>query len=270
MNIWIEHNQNLIDFISKLMTILAVGFAAIQASLLKRDFEVKNRRASIEKAVELSKFYADEILNDIAYIFYVYKMTNLDQICNRIDSELIHLFDIQELSDLLSKKDIDEYNNKFKSIQPELLIVAYSNIYSIEQGLSFNIFEEYQSANPNAKRQIANKMTVNFNNIKGRLMNNLEYFAMSFNDGVADEATVYQSLHQSFIKIAKLLYIDIATINKSECDKYYTHLIDMFNRWHSIYLENYREECLKESELRDRINELKSNKTEISKRRKRR
>lgn len=36
------------------------------------------------------------------------------------------------------------------------------------------------------------------------VLNNIEYFAMNFAHGVADDSVVYRSLHQSYIDIDKV------------------------------------------------------------------
>ena len=77
---------------------------------------------------------------------------------------------------------------------------------------------------------------------------------MYFNTGIADEDTVYQSLHQSFLSIIKVLYVDIATRNQTGKDKYYTNIIKLYNNWAEKYYEsskmeiNKRRECVKEVE----------------------
>ena len=58
---------------------------------------------------------------------------------------------------------------------------------------------------------------------------------MYFNSGVADEETVYQSLHQSFLAMVKILYFSIASKNESGKDKYFTNIIELYNNWADRY-----------------------------------
>ena len=66
-------------------------------------------------------------------------------------------------------------------------------------------------------------------------LNTLEYFCMYFNSGVADEETVYQSLHQSFLAMVKILYFSIASKNESGKDKYFPNIIEWYNSWTERY-----------------------------------
>lgn len=88
-------------------------------------------------------------------------------------------------------------------------------------------------------------------------LNTLEYFCMYFNSGVADEETVYQSLHQSFLSMVKVLYFRIAYVNESGKDKYYTNIIELYNKWSDRYhlteekeIENRRKYTYKKEKVR--------------------
>ena len=64
-----------------------------------------------------------------------------------------------------------------------------------------------------------------------RLLNNLEWFAMSCRYGLADEKMLYQSLHQTFLSHIWLLYFYICKSNFNNEDKLYTNIIWLFNLW---------------------------------------
>lgn len=76
-------------------------------------------------------------------------------------------------------------------------------------------------------------------------LNSMEAICMYFNYGVADESVVYQSLHQSFLATVKLLYVTIAERNLQGKDKYFTNIIQMYNRWN----ERYESKCKEEIEF---------------------
>lgn len=63
------------------------------------------------------------------------------------------------------------------------------------------------------------------------ILNNMEYFAMNFSHGTADDSVIYQSLHQSYIEIVRMLYYNIAKVNTKSHEKYYTNVIDLYNKW---------------------------------------
>ena len=71
------------------------------------------------------------------------------------------------------------------------------------------------------------------------ILNSLEYFAMNFNTGVADETVVYESLNQTYILVVKYLYRTIAKLNKRAAPtKYYTNVIDLFKKWSARFENN--------------------------------
>lgn len=68
-------------------------------------------------------------------------------------------------------------------------------------------------------------------NIVTETLNNLEFFAMHFTHGTADESVVYQSLHQTYLDIVYVLYYNIAVLNELENSKYYTNIIELYKIW---------------------------------------
>lgn len=69
------------------------------------------------------------------------------------------------------------------------------------------------------------------NEVVAAILNNLEYFAMHFTHGTADETVVYQSLHQSYLDIVRALYLNISKENARANSKYYTNIIELYRIW---------------------------------------
>ncbi|MBQ9425684.1 MAG: DUF4760 domain-containing protein [Erysipelotrichaceae bacterium] len=91
------------------------------------------------------------------------------------------------------------------------------------------------------------------------MLNKLEYFSMTFNTNLADEEVVYPSLHQSFLKTVKYLYPHICYLNSGETsDKYYTHIIELYNLWKDRYVEDVKTNMEKEESLRNKTVNTKS------------
>lgn len=63
------------------------------------------------------------------------------------------------------------------------------------------------------------------------VLNNLEYFAMAFTHKTADESVIYQSLHNSYISVVRLLYYDISSNNRDGESKLFTNVIELYNIW---------------------------------------
>ncbi|NFZ21050.1 hypothetical protein G0X63_07470, partial [Staphylococcus aureus] len=52
-------------------------------------------------------------------------------------------------------------------------------------------------------------------------------------NNIADSNTVYQSLHQIYLKTILSLYIDISSTNKIGHEKFYVNLIEFYNEWNN-------------------------------------
>ncbi len=279
---------NIIDYIVKIATIASVIFVAYQAYMFKKDYVLKNDKAERENAIKLSKFYCEEILSRIFYLDYIFKETGVEKILADLSYNDLKDFNQSEMKKLIKDKDLNEIKQKINNIDIFILIEAsqllkpmelseYNNsivasyIEKIIQNQSGDeIAIGLESKNGNKKTSLKNFKSKNifeYYEMKYRTelnitlydtMNLLEYFCMNFKNGIADEETVYQSLHQTFLSCIKLLYIWIAEINISGKDKYYTNIIWLFNKWS----DRYNEKCRIETELQ---NETIHNKRSLKK-----
>ena len=77
-----------------------------------------------------------------------------------------------------------------------------------------------------------------FFDIVSNALNDLEFFSMNFISGVADDSIVFPLLHQTYLTLVQLLYYYIAIQNKNEKDKFYTNVIELFEKWRTIDKEN--------------------------------
>lgn len=247
------YEQLAVDYVQVLtnfFVILSVAFIGYQAYLAKNDYKEKNRRASIEKAIDMSKFYADNILSNFAYINTIYKNAGMRDIIEKIELVDMVLFTADELKSILSSEDIDKYNAIFDNIPTSILLSARQHLNGTNMVHVFDDMIQFETeVNPRIKIAISANCQKEFDSILFSTMNYLEYFAMSFNDEIADETTVYQSLHQTFITLVKINYFFIAERNINEHDKYYTHIIDLFTTWKAKYFEDRQEEKCKEEEI---------------------
>lgn len=242
-----------------------------QAVLLKKDYNLRNDKAETEKAIELAKFYEEKILrNNIPYISCVFKDASIEDMISCIKYTQLIEFDESEIDSILGQEKIDEFTNKIENIDLEILINGNNilNEVSLNQFLNNlkiiridNIIndeskeqtaaekndenEEIDTDNDDIRKEIEEENDIyKYYEFKNRTqfistiedtLNLLEYFCMNFNSGIADESVVYQSLHQSFLAVIKMLYYFIATQNKTGKDKYYTNIIKLYNKWSKRY-----------------------------------
>ena len=80
------------------------------------------------------------------------------------------------------------------------------------------------------------KVGEKFEDVLYDVLNKLEWISMHFTNDIADEEVVYQSLHQVYLRIVKLLYPKISMMNKDGAkDKYYCNIIRLYANWAEIY-----------------------------------
>lgn len=277
-----EWMQNLVVILGNLAMVFSAIFVAVQVNIFKRDYNFNDDKASREKAIELSKFYSDNILlNKITYIKSVFSRCGIQKIIECVKFSDLKEFDNQELEEVLGNEKtliIKKIMENIGSVEIGILINAskYINFVSINDYLD-NLdainFEKYHKATAESeaaatigedlskeeqekiKKQKSimsnrklnyhyyrSKYSREFNHTVAESLNLLEYFCMNFNSGIADEETVYQSLHQTFLGTVKLLYYNISERNVSGKDKYYTNIIKLYNKWSDRYEEQHQKE----------------------------
>ncbi len=223
-----------IQIISALFVIGGVIIAIWQYILTsKRENELRKeeieevKRIRNKEAIQLTEYYKDNIIDKISIINIVYRETHILDILEGIMPELMKNFDKNELEKLLSKADRDNLEEKRKSKEFEKIILSHADYF----GIDLDRVEDKD-------KQMVEKMIIqNFKTLSQQLLNNLEYFAMSFNCEIAEETTVYQSLHQTYIRIVSHMYYEISSNNASGEQKLYTNVIKLFNKWNARALE---------------------------------
>lgn len=261
-----------LENIAYIATISSAIFVATQAYLFKKDYKVRNAVSSTEKAINLSQYYKDNILSNTSYLFSLFRAIGIEEKLRKIDFLQLVEFDEEELGELLSEKDIEEIEEKLNNIDVNLLIRARnllnnstkdeyieSNLLSLSQRMLNSIDESAATKvegdvnkfiNVKAKKvktEVLMEMKTTlykdeFIDVVSNTLNNMEYFAMHFNHNIADEEVVYQSLHQSYLRLVKMLYYYIAKQNKSGKDKYFTNIIALYTSWNKRYNEKCNQE----------------------------
>ncbi len=121
------------------------------------------------------------------------------------------------------KSRVGNANNCYECVREE-------NILYISVGKAYALLAEFFVVPKNVfEGEVATKAFM-IDEVSG-VLNNIEYFAMNFAHGVADDSVVYRSLHQSYIDIMQLLYFNISNLNNSSSDKYYLNAIELYNKW---------------------------------------
>ena len=195
----------------------------------KEIFEMEKDR--IQKAIDLAGYYKDNILQNTILIKHVYEMVGIKEILNKINFQNITHFDIYELEGNIS---IDDRNAILKAPADKKMTDALIQMSEIIKN-----WDDCKEVSINEEEgKLVRKMTVEKNAILykfqmqlNEILNNLEFFAMHFIHGTADDSVIYQSLHQSYIETVQLLYYDISANNIPGESKLYTNVIELYNKW---------------------------------------
>jgi len=257
--------------------------ANVQFSDKQNEDRINHEKNERKKAIELAEMYAEELMGNITYLSSIYKKCGISKYFKELSYEDFKNFDIYELEGfirgkttvedmkslikhidlmilvnsarLLNNSDIREASlERLDIMQLNRFIKGYedSNLDEVasdeENEEKLELYEQYRNGKINySTYEIC--YNEEFKSISCKTLNKLEYFCMYFNAGLADEETVYQSLHQSFLDMIKVVYFSIASINKTGKDKYYTNIIQLYNNWSNRYSD-----CLKKEIENNRSN----------------
>lgn len=214
------------------LTVLIGGVIGVWQYYLASKDSIRNVAIlRVQKAVDLSNYYKDNILVYTAPIDYVFENSGLKEIFDSSHSYNLVDFDTTELKKIYS----DSQKDKLKKLQQSPKFVNAVLTANAIYNLGLNI--PPQSIGKNKDNSMV--LTYNSSIVAGAFMrkliigalNNMEYFAMNFNHNIADESVVYQSLHQSYIDMVNQLYYFIAALNTDPSDKYYTNVIQLYKTW---------------------------------------
>lgn len=261
-----------IAILTVIVAILTAIFIGYQALFFKKDYNLKNDKAEIEKAIEIAKLYEELLRNKMAYLQTVFKKIGIQNLLIDIKYDQLVEFDVKELNEILSKDNIKKLDEKRKNIDLRILIQSSILLKEISIEEYLNTLEAINNIEPSlnhkGKQQIAptlsdevnkdqqkkkqrdkdtyeyyaRKYNTQYLNTIGEIFNSLEFYCMSFNTCIANEKVVYQSLHQTFLSTIKMLYIYIAELNESGKDKLFINIIQLYNKWSDRYIDQQRED----------------------------
>ncbi len=209
--------------------IIAVWQYYLTSQAHKKSQEIER----VQKAIDLSEYYKDNILNRIPVIFYVFDQAGAANILKSIRPSQYKNFDKKELDDLFTPVQIEE----LKKIQDSDIflskIIEANEIFNLN--LSFSTrptIIKYENEEYIALNISNTSIAIEFmSNLINKTLNNMEYFALHFKHQTADESVIYQSLHQSYLKAIPYLYYYIANSNTDPSNKLYTNVIWLYNEW---------------------------------------
>lgn len=235
-NVKLENIYYLSQILSGYFVVAGVAIALLQYSSNNNDRRVDNQKQKKLEAAKLANMFREQVLPLSAEITTIYKVSGISK----------------NLIDYLSKQDLQDFNAaEIKRLFPDKkhmeyqinLAVAYWLIENNSKIEPENISSINNSEIETSLTCVSNKCT--------NLANILEYFSICFNAEIADDDTVYQSLHQILFSSVQMLYIFIFLSNTNECDRLYYNLATLYKRWKTKNTEKIKEEDAIEKKTRE-------------------
>lgn len=201
--------------------VIAVWQYYLSSKSIKTDLEIQQ----VQRAIDLSEYYKNNILNYYPALKYIFDETGISKIVGNLRIDQLNDFDIQELKTLFSSEQIKKLKEIQNSEEFAKTVINANVIYGLKSSIDIKLNSE------NAM------LTAYISNIVNELLNNMEFFALHFSHKTADESVIYQSLHQTFLEIVQYNYYEIAERNIDSTSKYYTNVIWLFNIWRNRKLQ---------------------------------
>lgn len=269
------------DMLEKLYYISFVGslfFIVYQIYLSRQDMNFRFQYQIREKSVEMANEFS-QIIKIIPSTIELTLNEELKKKLKACDDNYSKLkeFDIEEMQEVfqIEEKELEEKLNIVNLGFDEILNIFFhqNGIEEYKNKVSFfkkNSFLKYTKEEIENCQEEDKKVAMVFYNMeyknfikevaaecmRGRvaLLNRLEWFSMNFITKIANEETVYQSLHQVYLKIVKLFYFHIAiTNNNGAKDKYYCYTIELYNIWARRYQQHIELETEHKKEIKSKL-----------------
>lgn len=219
---------------------IGVVIAVWQFHLSYKQVLAADSLLKIQNAVNLSRYYKDEILSESTYVIDVYNESGISKILDDISFDNMKQFDqnemqattlsLQKVETIKKILDSDDFvrliHKKEKEFFPESPLANLGQYDEDAQKFTFSDEEKKSLSHHFHHAHIA------------RTLNSLEYFAMNFQHGIAEESVVYDSLHQTYAKYMRIFYYDISSSNTSKENKYFSNAIYLYNLWYNRLREN--------------------------------
>lgn len=198
--------ENWFTYISMIALLITAVWAIYQ-------FDKSTSRKQQEKGAEIAKDFADDFIEKFAIISKVLlENKEIKKMVSKVFNSKISSFTTMEIENIVEDKAcFNKYNQIIKSKRTQARYTKFLNkMYSEKEKEKFNS---------------------NFYLLVENTLNHLEAVCMNISSQAAGSDYIYNSLHQSFLKFVETLAIRISTNNNNNVDKFFTHIIQVYNMW---------------------------------------
>ena len=263
---WINHNDvKLIEnlcYVSQIIsgffvivgTVIAVAQYVFNSNTARNEADKQRKMEAARMADEFRK----NVIPMISRLSNAYTDDKLQrEIIEYLDnSKLIH-FNKDEMDKLFPRNKYMQYRTM---VAQNYLLETNNEFRQLVKKCSDNK-DEIQEERQNIERQIKKYMfdaITELGALSMELSNSLEYMCICFNTNIADDETVYQSLHTVFFQAVHMIYIFTFDINENEYDRLFYNIMLLYKKWKKINQQKKLEEENDKEKLEEEMNSLKT------------
>jgi len=250
--------------IANIIIAIGVVVALLHYFLSKKDYRVGNEIRKKENAIKFAEDYA-LLLDNVFFISEVYRKMGISK---EIDSKLSEYvikhkpkglnFDTKESSNVFGREDYASHIGEQINVKVLNVLPIYMQYY--ECSAEYDNLIRVLLAKIRKKEELSetdifelNKVLIVITDKITTTLNRLEAMCMLITSNIADEGTIYNSLHQTFLSYVELMYPIIADKNDSLTKRYYTNIIKVYNMWYNRGVEDRQKEEAQRSDLLNKI-----------------
>ena len=197
------------------LTALSIIGLIIGAIWAIYQFDKTINRKQQEKSSEIAKDFADNSVERFSIISKVLlKNEEIKAMLSKISNENLKSFTNMEILDIVKDKNcFNKYSQIINSKKTQIRYKTLLNkFYNKKEQEKFNSY---------------------FPLLVENTLNQLEAACINISSNAAGSEYIYNSLHQSFLHFVEILSVKISTNNRNNVDKYYTHIIQVYNMWNN-------------------------------------
>lgn len=199
------------------LSIIALAITALWAIY---QFDKSISRKQQEKGAEIANKFADNLIERFSIISSVLiKNNEIKKMVSKISNSNLKNFTTVEIANIVGDKNcFNKYNQVIESKRTQN---RYNGI--LNKLYNHTEKEKFDSCFPLLIENTLNK---------------LEAICIHISSEAAGSEYIYNSLHQSFLNFVETLAVRISSNNNNNVDKYYTHIIQVYNMWNTQKLKD--------------------------------
>lgn len=187
---------------------------------------VVNEKEKKIRAAEMANKFQEEIIPLSITISAAYAKSGLNsKLLTKIRTRKLEMFDRDEVLRIVSDQ---ERLNAFSQLCVGYLLDHHEGKSIVKNEDRTVVEMKFDRLEMEHARETMDTFLIS-------LANKLEYFSICFNSGIADEDTVYQSLHEAYFQCVHMLYIFVFYNNVLECDRLFSNVSALYINWHKRY-----------------------------------